>query len=210
MPEAGLQPLLALTALTFLRLKHRLRSAAAPPRPSLGCIAAAQVSFHAISVHYAFRCATPPATSSVGVAARDCVRCLVAAAVTSTTLLAVAAAPPLLVAAGQALWALSSPSATPPAATAAPPLIAPLAAMTQLECLEMKGSTAVAQEEWTHVLKPLERLQRLDVRCTTFKDGTALRGKPNLRVVLVGASRVASEASLRRQGDLSGDVRIRL
>ena len=204
MPEDGIAPLAALAALTYLRLKWRKPAAEGAWNVS-GVAFAAAASTNVLAVYF-FAARADAQQGRGGTVASAPRASLASAAAATATALAVAAAPCLLAAAVRRSMDARSRAL---AAAAAPPLAA-LAALTRLEWLELKGSTAVPSGAWRAALAPLVRLRRLDVRGTTFADGGALRSKPRLRVLLATPSRRVSEASLRRQGELAGDVRVRL
>jgi hypothetical protein len=204
MPECGIAPLAALTSLTFLRLKWRKPETNEIPMRQ-GVVFCASGMSYALMAHYAFT-STNATNTSIHGGYLDAVLAGLKIGFWShahaAAILVGASAAPLLVATTRALRVPRQPRQAPP--------LAALAALTRLEWLELKGSSAVPAAAWRSVLAPLRRLRRLDVRGTTFTNGCALRGKRKLRVLLVSPSYCVSEASLRQQGQLSDDVRIRM
>jgi hypothetical protein len=203
MPSEGIAPLAALRALTLLRLKHALPAlptTAPPPRHPGTCVLAAWAS---LGLHYATAAAPRDCSSGASLPPP-----LASARTVGTALLA-AAAPPLVAAAARRLC---SAAAIAPAAAAAcaGPSLAPLAAMAQLEWLELRGSDAIGPREWAPALAPLRRVRRLDVRGTSFSDSNAraLAGWRRLRVLLAQDSAVHSAALLRQAAGLGPDVRV--
>jgi hypothetical protein len=206
MPSEGIAPLAALRSLTLLRLKHALPArptTVPPPRHPGTCVLAAWAS---IGLHYATMAPSRICSSGGSLPPP------IASARTVGTALLAAAAPPLVAAATRALYSAAAAALAPPfeAPAGTGPSLAPLAAMAQLEWLELRGSDAVEPCEWAPALAQLRRVRRLDVRGTSFSDGDArvLAGWRRLRVLLAQDSAVRSAASLRQAGGLGSDVRV--
>jgi hypothetical protein len=205
MPEEGIEPLASLTSLTFLRLKWR-EPDPPPAAPTDGVLFCATGMSSVLMAHYVRSSFAAGKSSTFPDAAATAVGAAVWAHTTTAVAFFGAVAAPL----GFALGAAARRRLHRCGAPRRPPPLAALAALTRLEWLDLKGSSAVPAGAWRGVLTPLRRLRRLDVRGTSFHDGGALRGKRKLRVLLVTPSGGMSEATLRRQGQLGHDVRIRI